>query len=92
MSTNTCNTCAHYQQHYAFDKNRIIRVHCGSCLFLKGKRRKPDSKACENYVLSEPVEEAFVTREYLSKALLEYVLELELLPKIYNSDDFTRGE
>jgi len=35
-------------------------------------------------VKSEPDEEAFATKEYLSKTLLEYLLKLELLPEIHD--------
>ena len=38
---------------------------------------------------TDPDEKAFVTKEYLSKALLEYVLKLELLPKIHDMEDQT---
>ena len=84
MENNFCNTCAHYRQHYTFDHRKIFRVYCGHCTYQKAKIKRPDSKACENHLLSESTENAFVTREYLSKALLEYMLELELLPKIYD--------
>lgn len=83
MKQNTCNTCVHYRQHYAFDQRKIFRVYCGHCTYLKAKTKKPDSKVCENYMQTDPNEEAFVTREYLSKALLEYMLKLELLPEIH---------
>ena len=33
------------------------------------------------------LENAFVTKEYLSKSLLEYILKLELLPEIYEAED-----
>lgn len=85
MDKNTCSTCGHYRQHYAFDRRRIFRVYCGHCTYRKAKRRLPDSKACENYILSESDESAFATREYLSKALLEYVLKMELLPEIHDA-------
>lgn len=84
MDNNFCNTCAHYRQHYTFDNRKIFRVYCGHCTYQKFKRKRPDSKACDNYLLSESVEETFVTKEYLSKALLEYMLRLELLPEIYD--------
>ncbi len=35
-------------------------------------------------MLSESDESAFATREYLSKALLEYMLKLDLLPEIHD--------
>ena len=80
MNQNTCNTCVYYRQHYSFDQRKIFRVYCGHCTFLKVKRKNPDSKSCENYIPSDPDEAAFATKAYLSKALLEYVLGLEVLP------------
>ena len=38
-------------------------------------------------MLAEAAENAFVTREYLSKALLEYMLGLKLLPEIYEIEE-----
>ena len=35
---------------------------------------------------SDSAEQAFISREYLSKALLEYMLKLELLPEIYDME------
>ena len=84
MNQNTCNTCVHYRQHYALDQGKIFRVYCGHCTYQKVKTKRPDSKACENYMPSDPDEKAFVTREYLSKVLLEYMLKLELLPEIHD--------
>ena len=34
---------------------------------------------------SDPDERAFVTKEYLSKLLLEYMLKLDLLPEIQDA-------
>lgn len=79
-----CNTCAHYRQHYTFDHHKIFRVYCGHCTYQKVKTKRPDSKACDDYLLSESAEKSFATREYLSKTLLEYMLRLELLPEIYD--------
>jgi len=50
----------------------------------KSKQNGRISKACDNYLQSESAEKSFVTKEYLSKALLEYMLGLELLPEIYH--------
>jgi len=44
--------------------------------------KKPDTPACNNYLPGPLQEDAFVSREYLSKELLNYVLTLELLPEI----------
>jgi hypothetical protein len=35
---------------------------------------------------AEPDETAFVTKEYLSKELLEYMMKLELLPEIQEEE------
>ena len=86
MDNHSCKTCAHYRQHYTFDQRKIFRVYCGHCTYQKIKTKRPDTKVCEHYLLSESAEKAFVTKEYLSKALLEYMLELELLPEIYDME------
>lgn len=55
-------------------------------MFAKVKTKKPDTKACDSYMESAPDEEAFVSKEYLSKALLNYMTDMELLPKIYDKE------
>ena len=82
MEQQTCKTCKHFIQHYAFHNGHIFRVYCGHCTYPKPKRKQPHTKACDNYLPGEPDEAAFVNKEYLSKRLLEYVLTLELLPEI----------
>ncbi len=83
MEVPTCSTCEYYRQHYAFDQRKIFRVHYGHCTCQWAKAKRPDTKACENYIQSDPDENAFVSKEYLSKALLEYAMKLELLPEIH---------
>lgn len=82
MEQMLCKNCEHYRQHYILNNRKIYRVYCGHCVMYPTKRRKPDTKACENYVLSLPDENAFASKEYLSKELLQYVLSLEILPEI----------
>lgn len=82
MNVKQCKNCQHFVQHLALNKRRIFRVYCGHCTYGKSKRKLPDSNACENYVPGPSAEEAFVTKEYLSKELLQYMLQLELLPEI----------
>lgn len=82
MRGNICKNCAYFRQHYTFDKRKIYRVYCGHCTHLKIRRKFPDTASCENFVYAEPDECAFATKEYLSKALLQYLLQLELLPEI----------
>lgn len=86
MEQSTCATCKYYRQHYTFDQRRIFQVYCGHCTYARAKRKKPDSTACECYTAVEPEAKPFVTKEYLSKALLEYMLQLELLPEITDSN------
>ena len=82
MNQNECRTCQHFLQHYALDSKKIFRVFCGHCTFQRARRKHPHSKACPHYLPAPPPEDAFVTKEYLSKELLQYLLRLELLPEI----------
>ena len=82
MNGKQCKSCQHFVQHLALNKRRLFRVHCGHCTLGKPKRKLPDSKACENYSFGPSPEEAFASKEDLSKELLQYVLQLELLPGI----------
>lgn len=86
MEDKKSKTCAYFRQHYGLDGERLFSLYCGHCAKAKGQARKkgkkPDSTACEQYEQAPPATEAFVSREYLSKALLHYVLRLPLLPEI----------
>lgn len=82
MDEQQCKNCQHYLQHFALNKRRIFRVNCGHCTFTRPKRKQPDAKACENYIPGPAPEDAFASKEYLSKELLQYVLSLDLLPEI----------
>ena len=84
MSENKCKNCQYYLQHYTFNKRKIFRVNCGHCTFSWVKHKKPDKSACENFVPGTPQEDAFVSKEFLNKELLQYMLRLELLPEIEN--------
>ena len=82
MEQKLCKNCEHYRQHYILRSRKIYRVYCGHCVMYPTKRRKPDTKGCESFVFTQPDEFAFASKEYLSKELLQYVLKLEILPKI----------
>ena len=82
MEQMLCKNCEHFRQHYGMDKRKIFRLNCGHCVKHPLKRRQPDTKACDKFVLSQPDESAFASKEYLSKELLSYLLNLEILPKI----------
>ncbi len=75
MENNRCRNCAHYHQHYALDQRKIFRVYCGHCMQRNTKMRYPDSKVCDAFVPKPPDEDAFATKEYLSKELLRFFVE-----------------
>ena len=82
MDSNQCKTCKYFLQHYTLRPDKLIEVHRGHCTYLRASQKLPDSKACKNYVPRKPMEDAFVSKEYLSKALLQKVLCMALLPEV----------
>ena len=80
MSENRCKDCQNYIQHYAFAQGKPFRVNCGHCVISKPNRKRPEAKACENFVTG-PRESDFATRAYLRKTLLQYILSLEIFPE-----------
>ena len=82
LEKRTCKKCQYYRQHYTFSGGRIIRVYCGHCTISRAKHKRPDADTCENFLYSPSQEDIFATKEYLSKTLLQYVLNLDLLPEI----------
>ena len=85
MSIETCSQCQHYIQHYGVQNGAIYRLNCGHCRDFHKKRKLPDTKACEHFVFGPGGENSFVRKEYLSKALLLRVLNMELLPEILDA-------
>ena len=79
---NQCKECHYYLQCYTFDGRKIFRVYCGHCTFSRPKRKRPDASACENFAPGSSQEDAFASKEYLGKELLQYMIGLELLPEI----------
>lgn len=82
MDKHYCGNCVYYCQHYSLDKRKIYRLFCGHCKRHVGRRKLPDTVACEHFSFASADEDAFATKEYLSKELLQYLLHLELLPPI----------
>lgn len=86
MEDKYCQSCIFFRQHYSLDEERLFLVYCGHCSksVRSGRKRniKPDTPACEQYFPTDSPKNTFVTREYLNKRLLEYVLALPLLPEI----------
>ena len=89
MEKRFCKECVNYRQHYTFDKRRIFRIYCGHCMVQTSKQRRPETVACAKFTPAPPAEAAFVSKEYLSKELLQYLLRLELLPPIEEESDDT---
>ncbi len=82
MENNYCKNCAHFHQHYALDQRKIFRVYCGHCTLEKVRKKQPYTIACDGFMPAPSDEDAFASKEYLSKELLQYLLSLELLPRI----------
>ena len=87
MDNATCQNCKYYFQHYSLNERKIYRLFCGHCYKHPRKNRKPTAAVCDFYEPGQPAEDRFATKEYLSKALLQRVLELELLPEIYEGSE-----
>ena len=81
MDNLLCKDCKHYMQHYGLNKNGFFWLNCGHCTHLRAGHRCPDQKACKNFIPGENREKAFASKEYLTKALLDKVLTLPLLPE-----------
>lgn len=86
MDKKYCKDCICFRQHYTFDKRKIFRVYCGHCALGRAKKKQPYTVACDGFSIAPPDEDAFATKEYLSKELLQYLLKLELLPKIEDAE------
>ena len=82
-----CAGCRYFRQHYTLDQRRLFRVHCGHCVCEKPKSKRPTSKACSNFEQGSTQEFAFASKEYLSKELIRYMMELELLPIIESEEE-----
>lgn len=82
-----CQNCAHYCQHYGLKAKEIYRLYCGHCMLHPRLKKRPDALACTDFKSGEPDPDAFVSKEYLSKELLHYMMQLELLPEIRQSPD-----
>ena len=83
MCENKCKNCRRYIQHYALNDRFLFQVNYGHCTLPEMRRPKqPDTKACVKFECRPSEENPFVTKEYLSKRLLEHVLNMDLLPEI----------
>ena len=86
MGEQHCSNCRYFLQHYTLIGNKITRIYCGHCTLNRAKQKRPDASACKDFVEGVSQEAAFASKEYLSKKLLQYVLNLELLPEIQDGE------
>jgi len=82
MEQQHCSDCQNYVQHYTLNPmGNLVKVHWGHCIKKRGSGRRPNEKSCDQFVLCENRTSGFVTKQYLRKALLWRILEMELLPE-----------
>jgi len=82
MKNLTCGDCKYFRQHYIFNGERLSRVHCGHCVHPRLKHRTPSTPSCPNFEQRMVGVEQFITKDFITKELLEYVLSLDLPPEI----------
>ncbi len=82
MKEYSCKDCIHFRQHYILSGETLMKVYCGHCTCARSKKKKPDTAICANFLLSQSDTSAFVSKSYLTKELLQFVLDMELLPEI----------
>lgn len=82
MEEKQCSGCEYFLQHYGIKDGVLFSIHCGHCRFRRAKQKRPDDRACEHFVPGVEEREKFVTKEYLTKELLRYVLSMELFPEM----------
>ncbi|MBQ3111290.1 MAG: hypothetical protein IJC70_00215 [Firmicutes bacterium] len=82
MDEQTCQNCKYFYQHYTLTGRRLLRIYCGHCGRRRAARKRPDAAACADFVPAAADADIFVSREYLSKELLRYMMDMELFPGI----------
>ena len=82
MTKPVCKDCKNFIQHYALIDGKIKRVFCGHCTQRGVRKRDPYAAVCGHFAPGPEDTEAFATKEYLSKKLVEHFCSLELLPEI----------
>ena len=83
MEEKTCAMCAHYFQHYTLTERGLVGVCCGHCGVSVQRKPTPDRKSCDDFLPGgKDRKELFASKQYLTKKLLQHVLDMELLPEI----------
>ena len=84
MVSQICRNCEHFHQHYVIDDQRYMAVPCGHCASPKLKNRKPTQAACAYFSQRSappPHPDRNEVMHFLTKQMLEYILELPLPPE-----------
>ena len=79
MEKHNCRDCTYFLQHYALGERGLVRIWCGHCTHTHPRSRKPDAPACTRFSAGADREKAFATKEYLTRKLLQKVLDMDLL-------------
>ena len=74
----TCGDCKHYVQHFGLFDGKLQKVFCGHCMQNYAKRKNPDTPVCSKFVAGVSLKKKMVSKEYLTKKLLQKVLQMEL--------------
>lgn len=82
MKKEMCQNCKYFMQHFILSKGKFCWINCGHCTYAKLRTKQAYAAACTHYEYTEPVEDCYADREYLSKALLQRVLAMDLLPEM----------
>lgn len=82
MNTYECKDCKYFVQHYALGEDQFFRVFAGHCMFARPKNKQSYTKSCKNFEPGVMDDARFVSKKYLSKALLNYILSMEPLPEM----------
>ena len=91
MENPICKQCAHFHQHYVVDTQRCAAVNCGHCFYPRPKKRTPITPAC-TYFTPREMPPSLPDRQevinFLTKDLLQHILELELPPEVTEDEGF----
>lgn len=79
MEKPVCKDCQHFIQHYGNKDGRFFQLNCGHCKIRKKRQNRPSDHICKLFSPGIPDLMEPVTKEYLTKDILDYILRLDLL-------------
>ena len=81
MEGKLCRDCENYLQHYTLIDGKLGKVYCGHCKRFMKRRIRPDGRICDQFIPGQPLEKTMVSKQYLTKALLQRIFNIELFPE-----------